>query len=545
MARTAILAIRIISDATKAAKGFQQAETGTAKFERRLEGATRKANATTVALAAGGAVARKYASDAQQSAGAVEAVYGKQAGAVRKAARSAANDLGLARSEYEQMSAVFGAQLKNLGVATDQLVPSNQKLIKLGGDLAATFGGSTSDAVEALGSLLRGERDPIERYGVSIKQADVNARLAANGQKKLTGAAKRQAETEATLALLYEQTAAAQGQRAREANTDAVASERATAKLKNAAASLGATILPITTQLANGLATVAGFAERNTTAVTVFLAVLAGGAAVVYAVNAAYRIYRATLVAVTVAKKAATAAQYAMGAAWLAGRVAALAYATAIRLVSAAMRANPVGLLITALTVVGGLFVAAYKKSSTFRGIVQATGRAASAALGWIVDKAKAVGTWLGKLGPAATKAKNVAVGAFKLYVSPITLVIDAVKRLIGWLGRIKFPKPPKWLAKAGGSVAGLFGSATQFRGGAGATTALRPSVFTAPGELKAASSSWTVGNVGGRRAGMGGVTIVNLNVEGKVIDRRGTAEALEELLKDLGLSRGRPVSFG
>ena len=36
-------------------------------------------------------------------------------------------------------------------------------------DLAATFGGTTTDAVQALGSALKGMFDSLEKCGVSIK----------------------------------------------------------------------------------------------------------------------------------------------------------------------------------------------------------------------------------------------------------------------------------------------------------------------------------------------------------------------------------------
>jgi hypothetical protein len=46
------------------------------------------------------------------------------------------------------------------------------------------------------------------------------------------------------------------------------------------------------------------------------------------------------------------------------------------------------------------------------------------------------------------------------------------------------------------------------------------------------------VGAVGGR-AGAGSITI---NLNGLVVDKKGTAEQIVELLQDLGLTRGRPV---
>ena len=47
--------------------------------------------------------------------------------------------------------------------------------------MAAQFGGSSKQAVEALSSALRGETDPIEQYGVSLSEASIAAEGAALG----------------------------------------------------------------------------------------------------------------------------------------------------------------------------------------------------------------------------------------------------------------------------------------------------------------------------------------------------------------------------
>src|SRR5690606_41310685 len=102
------------------------------------------------------------------------------------------------------------------------------------------------------------------RYGHSMKQADINARLAAEGIDHLEGAARREAETKAILALLTEQTADAQGQFARESDTAAGQAQRAQAKWENLRTELGTQLLPIFTRLMNFLAqTMMPWLERN------------------------------------------------------------------------------------------------------------------------------------------------------------------------------------------------------------------------------------------------------------------------------------------
>jgi hypothetical protein len=194
------------------------------------------------------------ASRLQQAQGGVDAVFGKSAGVVTKYASTSAERLGLAGAEYRELATVAGAQLKNAGQSTDQAAKSTDGLITKAADLSATFGGSTKDAMEAISSLMKGETDPIEKYGVSIKQTDVNARLAALGQDKLTGAAKKSAESQARLALLTNQTKDATGAFAKENDTLANKQQVANAKMEDAKAKLGEALLPAMTAVTGFMA---------------------------------------------------------------------------------------------------------------------------------------------------------------------------------------------------------------------------------------------------------------------------------------------------
>lgn len=203
------------------------------------------------------------ASELEQNLGAVDAVFKAQGAAIKEFSQTAAKDVGLSRSAYQKFAIVVGAQLKNLRVPFKLVAGQTNNLIELGADLAAQFGGSTADAVGAISSLLRGERDPIERYGVSLKQVDIEARKAQLGLKGLTGEAEKQADIQATLSLLTEQTAAAQGTFARETDTYAGKQARLNATLEDTKTRLGESLLPAFTRLAEfGNTTVAPALDR-------------------------------------------------------------------------------------------------------------------------------------------------------------------------------------------------------------------------------------------------------------------------------------------
>lgn len=253
MASPAVLKIDIITDA----KGTQTAIAQTDSSLGKLGSTASKAGALLKVGIAGAGVAAvalgKQAYDAasavQQSFGALESVYGKSATSAKNWAKAAANDVGLATSQYADLSALLGAQLTNMGRSQKQAATESDALIRKGADLAATFGGSVADAVAAVSSALKGETDPIERYGASIKQSDVNARLAAQGLDKLTGAAAKQAQADTVLAMITEQTASSVGAFGRESNTAAGQQARLSANVENLKARLGERLLPVMTQV--------------------------------------------------------------------------------------------------------------------------------------------------------------------------------------------------------------------------------------------------------------------------------------------------------
>lgn len=193
-------------------------------------------------------------SDLQQSIGGVDAVFGSSADAIHGWAQGAAAAAGLSENSYNELASVIGSQLKNSGLSMDLVAGKTNDLIGLGADLSATFGGTTADAVSALSSAFKGERDPIERYGVSLTQASIDAEATALGFTKVSGAWSAQANQAATLALVMAQTSSAQGQFALQSNTLAEQQQKLSAGVTDLSASFGNLFLPIVTTVVGFLA---------------------------------------------------------------------------------------------------------------------------------------------------------------------------------------------------------------------------------------------------------------------------------------------------
>ena len=246
MAKTAVLAVKIIGDSKGAIDSLDKTQGKLGKIGKAAGGLAVAGLAAAGTAAVGlGVAGAKSASDLEQSIGAVDTVFKGSADQMHAWAAGAAQDVGLTKDEFNQLGTLIGTQLKNGGTAMDELAPKTNELIGLGADLASMFGGTSADAVGALSSALKGERDPIERYGVSLTQAAIDAKAASLGFEKVGGTLSAEANQAATLALIMEQTADAHGNFAKESSTVAGQQQRLVASGKNLVANLGMALLPV------------------------------------------------------------------------------------------------------------------------------------------------------------------------------------------------------------------------------------------------------------------------------------------------------------
>lgn len=520
-ASTALLTVKIVTDAAASTKGMADASTRVGKFQKGVGKLAVPAGAALLAVAAFGKGAVDAASETQQAMGGIDAVFGKSADTVKGWAQTAADSAGLAASEYGNLATLIGSQLKNAQLPMDQVTGKTKDMIALGSDLAATYGGTTAEAVEALSSALKGEFDPLEKYGTSLNQTKINAALAAKGADKLTGKAAAQQKALTTLEIITSQTADATGKFAEESDTAAGAQARANAKWKNAQAVLGTALLPIVTTFTEQLAKAADWASKNATLVQILAGVLVGLAAAVLLINAALKVYRATLIVVQAVQKAT----------WL---------------------SNPIGLVVIAIIAVVAAIILLWRKSETFRKIVlavwaaiktaaTATWRAirdaAVAAFNGIKSTVSSVVNWLKSAWSGVKNAfitainairdtnrriwstvKSVAKAALDALLDPIgavkrafDAVVDAIRAVIDWIRKLKFPSPPSWLSKLPG---------------VGSLSAPAPAGAVTPG-LAAFGAAPTAGAL--TSAG-GGITI---NVYGVLTDQDAARTIRRVLAKD------------
>lgn len=246
--KSAILAVRIIGDAKSATDAINATDGAASKLAGFGKMAAAGIAVATGAAVAFGGAAVDAAGDLEQSIGAIDTVFKGSADQMHAWADTAAMDVGLTKNEFNELGTLIGTQLKNGGTAMDELAPKTNNLIGVGADLASMFGGTTADAVGALSSALKGERDPIERYGVSLNQAAVDAKAAELGFEKVGGSLSAEANQAATLAIIMDQTADAHGNFAKESDTLQGKQQRFTAALENTKAAIGTALLPVVTR---------------------------------------------------------------------------------------------------------------------------------------------------------------------------------------------------------------------------------------------------------------------------------------------------------
>lgn len=191
----------------------------------------------------------KAAGDLEQSIGGTAAVFEQAAGPINEFAKEAANLVGLSENAARSLTSRLGASLKGAGLSAEEAAKQSVFLTKTGADLAATLGGNTNDAVSALGSALRGEFDPLERFGIALKASEISAKAVSMGLAESESSVTAYAKGQATLALITERSAFAQGQFGKEADTAQGQQQRAAAAMEDASARLGKSLLPVYTQI--------------------------------------------------------------------------------------------------------------------------------------------------------------------------------------------------------------------------------------------------------------------------------------------------------
>ena len=211
-----------------------------------------------VAAAAGamaikiGVDAVKAASDLSETVSKVGVLFGDTAKDIEKFADGAATSLGQTKQQALDAAATFATFGKSAGLSGKDLGKFSTDFVKLASDLASFNNTTPEQAINAIGSALRGEAEPLRAYGVLLDDASLRQSALSLGIIKTTKEALTpQQKVLAAQALIYQQTGAAQGDFERTSDGLANKTRILTAQLENAKVTIGNALLPVVLQLAN------------------------------------------------------------------------------------------------------------------------------------------------------------------------------------------------------------------------------------------------------------------------------------------------------
>jgi hypothetical protein len=199
------------------------------------------------------APAIKAASDFEEATSKVNVIFGRASKSVKDFANTAARELGQSKQAVLDAAGAFGTFGKAAGLAGEDLSTFTTDFVTLATDLASFNNTTPEEAVQAIGAALRGEAEPLRRFGVLLNDATLKAEAMELGIYKGSGALTAQQKILAAQSAIYKQTGDAQGDFARTADNLANKQRTLSALFKNFQIQLGQQLLPAATDFANGL----------------------------------------------------------------------------------------------------------------------------------------------------------------------------------------------------------------------------------------------------------------------------------------------------
>lgn len=386
------ISVPIVStwDATgveKSIRDIQKAEGGWAKAGAGVKAAALPAAAALGALGVAGLGAVKAAEESAAANAALDKVLGQMGYAQNAAAAKKYAD-EISRATGIDDEAIIAAQTK---LATFSEVAKNTELMgratKVAADLAAAGYGDMGTQAQGLGKALQ---DPIGGMALLVKQGA----LTKDEQKALAAEFKRtgdKAKIQGDIMSILEK------QVGGVAEATATDSAKMATAWGNLTEELGTQLLPMFKTMSSVVLSVTDVLAKHSKVVMIVAGVIAALSATILVINGVMKVWQAATVAYT-------AVQWAL---------------------NAALAANPIGLVVLAIAALIAGLVLAYKKSDTFREIVNAAFRSVAS---------------------VATAAFDVVSGAIQAVWGWLKRLWDMIQNVISSIRNIKVPSLPSWL---------------------------------------------------------------------------------------------------
>lgn len=184
-------------------------------------------------------------SDLEDATGAAGVIFGDSMDKIIAKGETAAAKLGMSKAQIIDAANTFGTLGKSANLSGDDLADFSNEMTDVAGSLSSFKGGSPEEAILAVGAALRGEAEPIRRYGILLDDATLRQRALTLGiTDNIKSALTPQQRVLAAQAEILAQSGDAMGDFERTANSTANVQKRLAAESANLSIDIGEKLAP-------------------------------------------------------------------------------------------------------------------------------------------------------------------------------------------------------------------------------------------------------------------------------------------------------------
>jgi len=115
----------------------------------------------------------KAASDLSETMSKTSVIFGENVTAIEEYGKAAAQSIGMSKREAMDAASTFATFGKAAGLAGSDLTEFSTGATTLAADLGSFWNTSADEAITAIGAAMRGETEPIRRFGVMLDDASM------------------------------------------------------------------------------------------------------------------------------------------------------------------------------------------------------------------------------------------------------------------------------------------------------------------------------------------------------------------------------------
>jgi len=194
------------------------------------------------------------AADVGESMSKNKVLFGEAADSVTQFAETAATDFGLSKRAALEAAGNFGALTHAMGMSGEQGSDMSITMVKLAADMASFNNASPEETLTALAAGLRGENEPLRRFGVLLDAATTKQKALEMGLIENTkGALDPATKALASYHLILEQSTVQQGDFQRTSDGLANSQRILAAQWEDLQTQLGEALLPLFTDITHWL----------------------------------------------------------------------------------------------------------------------------------------------------------------------------------------------------------------------------------------------------------------------------------------------------